>query len=103
MRTFAFIVVVLALSLVFIVPFLRWTPRPPAERKWIAPPDLPKVYDLRSLDEKVEEHVRIMRAATQVTRQRRKTAEHLARMAWTEEFNKPTPAWLKRAKMEKED
>jgi hypothetical protein len=84
-NTLAAIVLVLAMSLVFIVPFIRREPKPP-EKPPDPPKQLPKPPDLRSLDEKVEEYVRIRRAMDRITKRQRRTAERQARRDWKRKF-----------------
>jgi len=79
--TFASIVLVLLMCSVFVIPFIRVAHRAPP-----LPPVPPKQPDLRSLEEKVEEYVRIMRAASQLERQRRKTARIQAHRDWIQAF-----------------
>jgi hypothetical protein len=77
------IVLLLCMFSVFLIPFIRFTPKPPP-----LPPASP---DLRSLEEKVEEYVRINRAATQLERQRRKSARLQAHRDWGRAFGDTTP------------
>ena len=79
MGTFGSIVLVLLMCSVFVIPFIRPAQKPP-------PPAPPKPPDLRPLEVKVEEYVRIMRAATQIERQRRKTARIQALRDWKRKF-----------------
>lgn len=71
--------------MIFIAPYIQRADKPSPKPPKVTPlPPAPP--DLRSLEEKVEEYVRIMRAATQTERNRRKIAHIKALRDWKRAF-----------------
>ena len=76
-----FLIFGVCFSMIFVAPYVQRVEKPPPKPP--PPPPLPPAPpDLRSLDEKVEEYVRIMRAATQTERNRRKAERIKALRDW---------------------